>query len=241
MKCPACDGKCWVDSQHKGPSVCPVCKGSGSVVKPTTPIHDKEGVYDQDSIWTELANSTPQDFNKALEIAVQVLTHPAVKACTIPYSFIVHLLFDKSVTPQGNLILDQITRGQLRTGQQQEKLSEEHLRARGYSVLPNGDVQTVNDIPVGPFYNTLVEWGVERHAIHRMDRPIKIDVNRKGNPFFMDNNMVAFGATYSDVDWVKASLELLNIYCTEGVAEKPEFKSIGRIVNLKLFFLTAGI
>lgn len=240
MKCPACNGKCWVDSQYKGPMVCPLCKGSGRSHQ-FPPAKTKEGKYDQDAFWTNMTRDVSSSFEDALELAVRVLNSPQVKKCTIPYSFIVHLLLDRAITPLGNLILDQVRRGQLRTGQTQERLSPEHLQARGYVTLPSGNVQVVDDIPVGPFYNTLVEWGVERHTIHRMDCPITIDVNRKGNPFFMDNTMVAFGATYSDVGWVKASLELLNIYCTEGVTGKPEFKPIGQIVNVGLFFLTTGI
>jgi len=30
MKCHGCNGKGWVDSQYKGPSICPLCNGKGS-------------------------------------------------------------------------------------------------------------------------------------------------------------------------------------------------------------------
>jgi len=233
MKCPGCDGRCWVDSQHKGPSVCPVCKGLGSIAKRLPPVHDKEKVYDQDATWTELTRDTPLDFGEALDSAIKVLDHPDLKASDTPYSFIVHLLFDKNVTPQGNLILEQVRLGSLRTGQTRKKLSPEHLRAKGYCVLPEGGVQAINDVPVGRFYNILVKWG--------MARSIVIDVNRKGNPYFMDGNMVAFGVTYGEVECIRESLDTLNSYCVNGVAEAPELKPVGQIVNLRLFFLRQGI
>ena len=240
MKCPACDGRCWVDSPSKGPSICPVCKGTGSIVKPAIQTSDDKGVYDQDAIWTELTNHPPVDFDVELSNAMKVLDSPAVKEAEPPYSFIVHLLFNSNVTPHGNLILDQVRRGQLQTGSAQERLSEDHLRARGYSLVSDGKVQTVKDIPVGPIYNVLVEWLVDGLADWNMATdPVAIDVNRKGNPLFMDNNMVAFCATYKDLSMVRESLEALNKYCGGGV--RDDLKPVGRIVKLRLFYLSKGI
>ena len=36
--CPACNGKCWVDSQYKGAQKCPVCDGTGKI-KNGSPSH----------------------------------------------------------------------------------------------------------------------------------------------------------------------------------------------------------
>lgn len=238
MKCPACDGRCWVDSQHKGPSICPVCNGKGHVAETSTLKKDTPGKYNQDAIWTELVKDTGSTFDEVLDRALSVLESKEVKECTISYPFIVHLLFDKNVTPQGNLIFDQVRLGQLSTGQANRKLDADRLKARGYSVLPTGDVQAVNDVPVGPLYNTLMVWGRDMHDQWGMADPIVVDVNRKGNPFFMDNNMVAFQVKYKTLKGIRTSLMALKAWCEQGI---DHLAPVGKIVNLSLFFLRSGI
>lgn len=173
MKCHGCNGSGWVDSEHKGPHVCPLCKGSGGV-KP------KDNKYDQDVTWVNIVNEGEASLETKLLTKVSELD-----VGDDPFEVVVHLYTDRPITPQGNLWTD-IMQGGITTPNR--KLSEDQLAARGYLLNENGEVVTYNDVPVGPIFNALEHWAATRKNI--LD--IKLDPNRKGNPTFVDNNMMAF-------------------------------------------------
>lgn len=229
MICPGCNGKRWVDSQHKGPTTCPVCNGSGSIEE-TKSESNLKPKYDQDRIWTSMLGDAPRPFAQTLELELEQFIKP--DPLPDPIKIIVHLLFDFPITPQGNLIYEQLRRATISGHEPHQRLNEDQLVARGYVPTEDGKVMTVDDIPVGPFYLKLDDWGVCLFKKWCMSEPITIDTNRKGNPLFMDGDMVAFMASYYTTDGgsatarcIRQSLQDLHL----SVAEKG-----WSIINLKL-------
>jgi hypothetical protein len=179
MQCIACDGRGWVDSKYHGPSVCPLCKGK-PVAGDISGASNTSNTYDQVAIWSKLTN----DRNANLELKLlEDLEKVDVS------NIVAHFVFDRIVTPQGNLYDSMMSATLSHTP---PKLSSDQLISRGYVVQQDGKVQTVNDLPVGPLYNHLIQWaGIESYHDWKMACPIEIDLNRKGNPLFMDDNFVA--------------------------------------------------
>lgn len=122
-------------------------------------------------------------------------------------STIVHMVFDKNVTPQGG-ILYQATMLDGKMGS-----NPDQLEGLGYS-MENGKVEMVDDMPVGPAYGVLNYWGGDKqHHRWHLSEPVTINPSRHGEKFFMDDNMVAFGATWKDADKLEESLlELLGLF-----------------------------
>lgn len=198
MKCHGCDGKGWVDSKHKGPCQCPICKGVGQVSKPSTsPPGAKIPVvpankYDQDAIWTNLREELPGKFEEKFKQQADRLV--AKVKDDKPHEIILHLLFDTPITPQGNLIFHHLQQ-QTITGPPASKLSRDEILSRGYVPNKDGGVVTYCGIPVGPVYDAMYHWldNCEDLLV------AKLDPNRKGDPLFCDEDMMAIILVPKDI------------------------------------------
>ncbi len=202
MICPACKGKCWVDSQYKGPAKCPVCDGNGSVEEKKNNETLEKKTYDQDKFWIDLVKST-DSFEDSLKKSIDALSDVE------PVDVIVHLITRGPVVPTGGVILRHMLMS-VSSHTKQEPLSRNQLISRGYIVDDDGKIVTVNDIPIGRFYKVLEEWSESYDHLFFGNDPVKIDPNRKGNPFFMDDNKAAIGVTCPCLADLKLALDALN-------------------------------
>jgi hypothetical protein len=122
-------------------------------------------------------------------------------------STIVHLVFDRNIVPEGG-ILYQAAMLDGKMGS-----DENQLLGLGYG-LTDGKVDMVDEVPVGPAYGILNYWGGEsQHHRWHLTEPVTINPSRNGEKFFMDDNMLAFGAKWKDGARVEEGLlELLGLF-----------------------------
>jgi hypothetical protein len=182
MYCNGCAGRGWVDSKVIGPTLCPVCKGDG--MKNSKEPIEQEATYDQDAIWINLKKNIPVSLCEKIKIDGMNIDKKIKPEDS--YYVVIHMLFDKSISPQGNLIFHHL-QNQTITGPKQEKLSRDQIVARGYDVDSEGEIRTWNDVPVSPALFGLIKWCQNESSI----RSFEIDANRKGNPCFCDDDMLA--------------------------------------------------
>lgn len=175
MNCHGCDGRGWVDSKVIGPTLCPICKGNG---EKETEI--KELSYDQDSIWINLRRDTHENLD-------QIIKRECDKIKGSENEIVVHLLFDRDVTPQGNIIFHHLLH-QTITGGRVKELSRDEIIARNYCPDEDGKIRTWDGVPVSPAIWDLIDNIDSDKRVNTC----KIDMNRKGNPLFCDENMLAF-------------------------------------------------
>ena len=86
---------------------------------------------------------------------------------------------------------------------------------------------TVDDVPVGQAYKIIDYWGgSQQHKRWHMTSPVELNPSRNGDPFFMDENMIAFGVSWKDGTKVQeAFLGLMNLFADgvngEGIVAHP--------------------
>ena len=205
MQCVACNDRGWVESQYHGISSCPLCKGRKS----------SNGGYDQDAIWLKLNDLSNVSLDRQLSDDLEKTNFGNI---------IAHFVFDRNVTPQGNLFEDTM---RVSPTSKVTKLSNDQILSKGYALEPDGKVKTVNDIPVGPVYDRLMKWGgADGHSIWDMKEPIEVDPNRKGNPLFMDNNLMAIRVKFND-DAEKLIVQSAFITLKQSLI----FSDVGKILN----------
>lgn len=134
---------------------------------------------------------------------------------------IVHLILDRDVVPHGGVFLKAMQMLSTPNGMTAGPRLEDgatYLKQHGY-VVQDGKVVLVNDVPVGPAYLLLEEWGGKEHYRDwNMTLPIDLQASRSGNPYFFDENMISFGVHFSTKEDVGPSLgALLARFKTEGV------------------------
>lgn len=130
---------------------------------------------------------------------------------------VIHLLFDKPVAPRGGL-MHRMVQELSAQGPSPAKHPVQDLETMGYVTDEDGKVVRVDDVPVSPVYGVLQYWGGERqHYRWHMTDPIEVDPQRKGNPCFIDQNMVAFKATWSDTDKLTSAIEALSGLLRDGL------------------------
>jgi hypothetical protein len=202
---------------------CPRCgedltKWGVAVDKPATEaaIHEQAKPYDQVAVWKKLLTQAAERQTEGSgRLSPEQLVSRAVtlrnSVATYPQQSIVHIVFDRPVTPKGGL-LNEIAQFEGRG-----KVSPEYLESMGY-VLDNDKVMMVDDVPVGAVYNLIKYWGGEKqYKRWHLHEPVTLEPSRNGDPFFMDNNMVAFGAKWANsIKWSEALITLLE-YFTQGV------------------------
>jgi len=155
--------------------------------------------YDQDAIWKRLVAraSEVRGNPPRTDALVQGAMEELGGVHKFPLSTVVHIAFDRSVVPTGGVLY----RATMLNGRM--NITGEKLTAMGY-VVEGDAVKTVSDIPVGPAFLAIDYWGGEKqHRRWHLHEPVSIDPSRNGNPLFMDENMVAFGAKWRDL--LKAS------------------------------------
>lgn len=175
------------------------------------PTATRTNSYDQTKTWKALVKKAQARLASppsAMEL-VAAVARPEFNG--EPISSIVHLVFDRQVVPQGGVL----QMAAARNGEM--SMSPEQLEAMGY-VIEESKVKLVDHVPIGRAYTVLDYWGGERqHKRWHLARPVEIVASRKGDPFFMDDEMVAFGAVWKDGERIEpALLELLQFF-TEGV------------------------
>ena len=196
---------------------CPKCgenltKYSAVATEPTPEVAE----YDQVKTWKKLVADGLE--RKEDPPTTQELINHAIgmrhTVATFPQQSIVHLLFDRPVTPRGGLLAEiaQVN-GHL-------KVNADRLRSMGYAV-EDGKVKMVDNVPVGEIYNLLQYWGgVKQHKRWHLAEPVRVNPSRNGDPCFMDEAMVAFGAVWKDdLKWSEGLHTLLD-YFVHGV--KPD-------------------
>jgi len=200
---------------------CPHCGGDlaaylaaeGSVIVPQPSANQAVTVqrkYDQTKTWQELMTrareigGNPPDIT---ELAFSVSSGLVAKLKEGNASTIIHIVFDKNIVPEGGILYQAaMLDGQMGS-------DENQLRGLGYG-LTNGKVDIVDEVPVGPAYGILDYWGGEsQHRRWHLAEPVTINPSRNGEKFFMDDNMIAFGAKWKDGERAEEGLlELLGLF-----------------------------
>ena len=182
---------------------CPYCGGDlaphlaaagripSMAAAPATSATDEK--YDQAKVWKRLVMEA--DATKATPPSTVSLVNTALNRIGTrqgAFSTIVHLAFDREIVPRGGILYKAaMLEGRTET-------SVDQLELMGYAVK-DGHVVTVNEMPVGAAYGTIQYWGGEKqHKRWHLAEPVTLNPSRNGNPFFMDANMVAFGAKWTD-------------------------------------------
>jgi hypothetical protein len=153
--------------------------------------------YDQTAYWRALHarvddGARPPDTQELVAEVVRRLP----PARSSPQASIVHVLLDRPATPAGGALLQSV-RSDGRLG---PAGTPERLEQLGY-VLQDGRVRQEGGIPVGRAYIVLEYWGGERqHKRWHLAEPVALDPSRHGDPFFMDERSIAFGARWRDLD-----------------------------------------
>lgn len=168
------------------------------------------GKYDPVLTWKRLVaeaasrESSPPSHNELVEAATANIRPGEQK-------LIVHLAFDRDIVPRGGVL----HKAALLEGR--TEMSEERLSQMGYAVH-KGHLVTVDEIPVGPAYQVIDYWGgAKQHRRWHMKYAADVVPSRGGDPFFMDENMIAFGTTWKDTQKMEeAFLTLLLLFESWG-------------------------
>lgn len=202
--------------------------GAASITHATTPSQ-----YNQELIWRGMINDEKKgvDMVKHVAHAALFIAQAAKGQAEAPTPTIIHLLFERSVTPQGGIFSTMVATMGL-TDTRDAMPSTENLRAMGYALLEGNKVQVVDDVPVGPVYDLLQYWGGEKqHRRWHLAQPIKLNPSKIGNPCFMDERMVAFEAVWRDgVEASSALHELIHVL-NVGTRER---NGVGPIANIRV-------
>lgn len=213
---------------------CPHCGGDLSAhlavansaplvgTRPVTPSQPSP-TYDQTKIWRELvaladerqAKSSPPTLVELVDPAIAELLKTADPTANVNgLSTVVHIVFDRIVTPRGGSILQAVA------SQGQAAPSVEQLKLWGYLVV-DGKVVEVDGCPVGRGYGAINYWGGDKQFKRwHLAQPVEVNPSRNGDPLFMDDRMVAFGAIWRDVSKIReAMINLLSTFSL-GVGEK---------------------
>ena len=172
--------------------------------------------YDQTEVWKKLmANAlereaTPPSSMELTQRSVQELQALAKLAGGKPVDTVVHMVFDRNIAPSGGGFTAAVLGGKT-------ELNLEQMKAQGY-VVEDGKVATSQDVPIGVGFQVIEYWGGERQAKRwHLAAPVGLSPSRNGDPFFIDERMVAFGALWADLDKAEeAILTLLGLF-SEGV------------------------
>lgn len=156
------------------------------------------GIYDQSKHWRALVAQAESmaDPPSTDALVERIMSGQPPASSGLPLSSIVHLVLDREITPSGGVLMQSV----LSDGRQGPASDLDRLRRLGY-VIENGRVKLVDGIPVGRAFTALQYWGGERqHKRWHLQEPIQLNPSRHGDPFFMDERYVAFGAVWRDLE-----------------------------------------
>ena len=174
------------------------------------------GKYDQTKTWRKLieranaCHGEPPDIAAlAFDLTKQI---EPMFAPPGPLRTIIHVAFDRKVVPEGGaLYMAAMSNGQ--AGPQ----SLDYFKLRGY-LVEDDKVQLADDVPVGAVYGALDYWGgAKQHPRWHLAEPIKLNASRLGDPYFMDETMLAFGAAWKDTARVSEAFITLFEILSSGV------------------------
>lgn len=193
---------------------CPNCgENLSRFTKPTTEaVVMNQKNYDQTAIWKQMVEVGT--LRQATPPSPEELVSPIVEGSREvfrdnkgPTKSVVHLLFNDLVVPSGGVLYHAaLSEGRF-------PVEKNTLVSKGY-VFDDDKIMMVDNIPVGRGYQIISYWGGERqHSRWHLASPVKLNPSRNGNPYFMDDNMVAFGATWKDGGKLEeALLELVHLF-----------------------------
>lgn len=184
------------------------------------------GKYDQTKMWKQIIEKVRERRAKASPPTLMELVEPAAKAIGVLASTtkaadtintIIHIAFDHDIVPAGGVL----HRAIMLDGK--VGMRPEQLEAMGYEVnSTDSKIMLVNDMPVSRAYVVLDYWGGEKqYRRWHLARPVTIEPSRNGDPYFMDGEMLAFGASWKDDNKVsEALLNLLDMFARGIKGEK---------------------
>ncbi|KKM76199.1 hypothetical protein LCGC14_1382550 [marine sediment metagenome] len=182
--------------------------------------------YHQDEAW-----------RRVLEMADSMRQRTELADILLPPDFtsgktVVHMAFDTNVCPSGGLMHNMVRNSSVTQPINQRKLKSKELETMGYVADENGKVVLVDDVPIGPVYGILQYWGGKKqHKRWHMSKPIELDPNRKGDPCFMDDNMVAFVAHWKDSTKMATSMAELGKLLVNGIHDGQKV-GMPRLIDL---------
>ena len=180
--------------------------------------------YDQTKVWKQIIAKVRERVGAGSPPTLMELVEPAAQVVERLFNqdpkgtaveTIVHIAFDHDIVPAGGVLY----RAVVSDGKMGMPL--EQLQHLGYAI-ENDKVVLVDDVPVSQAYAVLDYWGGEKqHRRWHLSRPLRIDPSRSGNPFFMDGEMIAFGASWFDSSKVRVGLlNLLDLFARGIKGEK---------------------
>lgn len=144
-----------------------------------------------------------------------------------PLKSIVHMAFTDKVAPTGGALAARIV------ANQPPPTIEEMVTLYGYAEFEGKLVRDRLDHPAGRAYQLLQYWGGEKmHHRWHLAEPIDVLAGRNGE-YFMDENMIAFGATWLDNERLDGALAALLTYFSEGIGP---ITAIAQPAALELFW-----
>lgn len=173
-------------------------------------------VYDQTKIWIDLVAqarvlTAPPVLMELVDNALERYRKRIALGVHQQLETNVHIVFDKPIVPNGGLLY------QAMQADGKTSPSPASLTALGYLVV-DGKVIEADGFPVSPAYGALNYWGGEKQFKRwHLTGPITINPSRNGNPFFMDEEMMAFGATWRDLEKMKEAMMNLMMAFAQGV------------------------
>jgi hypothetical protein len=183
---------------------CPHCGGELPSIGEASPPRSgrteaavtRAKTYNQDAVWKAIVAKGEKAIQKPplpIDLAKEATSASAARLASLSDAdSLVHILFDKPITPDGGLLYTAL----MGSG---KGPAPESLKARGYVLDAEGHVVMVDETPIGRGYRTLQYWGGEKqHRRWHLAEPITINPSRHGDPLFMDAEMVCFGAKWRD-------------------------------------------
>jgi len=191
---------------------CPHCGGdlAGFLAAASTAPRP-QGKYDQTKMWRDVVERAlaiqgdPPDVS-ALAYGLARKLEPLFTA-NGPLRTIIHIAFDRKIVPEGGALL-QAAMSNGRLG----PTDLGYFQARGY-LVEDDKVRVADDVPIGPVYGAVDYWGgAKQHRRWHLSEPVRLNASRNGDPFFMDEHMLAFGAAW--LDGSKVGEAFLDLFAT---------------------------
>lgn len=204
---------------------------------PNPPL-ERPATYDQTKVWLDLVERASkvqpgQTHGELVDLAFRRFVAGKNAGDLVNFSTVVHMVFDRVIVPQGGILYSALRVGTTINAQGSTP-SLEQLETMGY-LISDGKVVEVEGIPVSRAYGALQYWGGDKqYRRWHLANPITVNPSRNGNPFFMDAEMVAFGAKWTDLQKMKDGLIALLQLFAEGVGGEKKIIANAVAVEISL-------